>query len=350
MSFREQWLRLGVWLNNFDIKPAKPIVAELFVAAEQATDRNDITQAISCFEKILAINNQNREALLALSEIKLDLGEYQQSIKILKRASKFYPNDEKLYDLLARAYKRLGKLKASIKAYQQVLTINPNNIAVRHLLDGMLNNNPVIAPRKYIEDLFNGYADSFEHNLVDVLGYRAHGDLVTFMRSLAGAPSTVESILDLGCGTGLLGQEFATHYKPQQLIGVDLAPNMLAKSQAKNIYSELHTADLTEYLRQSNHQHDIIGCTDVLVYVGDLSTIFSECHRVLKPGGYFGFSVEILPRGDFKLTPTGRYQHSLDYLSKLSSRFSFSKIYSKAIDLRKECGNIVPGYLVLLQK
>lgn len=308
------WQHIKSWFDNFDIKPAKPQFVEL----------------------------------LEECRFKLQSGNISASIKLAQQALRYYPTSYQFYELLGIAYAKTGQLKNSARAYKQALKLNPDLTRARHFLNATLKNNTSIAPRKYIEDLFNDYAEYFEDNLLYELDYKAHEQLIDFICELA--PEKIHTVLDLGCGTGLLGQAAVDKLGPSKLVGVDLAVNMLAKSREKNIYTNLYNADLVEYLQSTEETYDLIAATDVLNYIGDLLPVFAQSHHRLSAGGYFGFSVEALDQGEYKLMTTGRYQHSQLYLKSLSIKVGFEKFYSKAIDLRKESGNIVAGYLVLLQK
>ena len=73
------------------------------------------------------------------------------------------------------------------------------------------------APKEYIESLFDGYAKNFENSLVRDLEYETPRLLSNL---LSGNKRTMKlgSVLDLGCGTGLLGLEI--HKNSSYLEGI----------------------------------------------------------------------------------------------------------------------------------
>ncbi len=347
---------LGVWLNelkdklqSFDIKPAKPIVADLWRQIQVARAEENHVEIIKNLNKILLINYRNQEALYNLARLYFDNSHYHKSLSISTRGAKYYPQDYRFFQLAGYGFARVGKLRSSVAAFNRALELNPQCPTIQHFLNAAKQHNSSRASSSYLVELFDGYAETFETCLVDNLQYRSHIDLSKYIR-LFSERETFNTVLDLGCGTGLLGQELNKLFKIQDLIGLDLAKNMLSKSEQKGVYQQLHNIDIEEYLRTTDDKYDLIASSDVLIYFGDLSRVFNQAYGCLNPNGYFAFSVEQLPKGDFKLTVTGRYQHSLAYLKSLYNKYGFSKMYSQAIDLRKESGNIVPGYLVLLQK
>ena len=56
------------------------------------------------------------------------------------------------------------------------------------------------------------------------------------------------TVLDLGCGTGLMGQYLRDN--AAQLIGIDLSAAMLEEARNKQIYDALVEGDIVEYCRR----------------------------------------------------------------------------------------------------
>ncbi len=335
---------------NFDIKPAKPISGELLTQANLAVEAGNYKLAENILQKVLIINKDNDKALIALSDVYIYLGKIHKAVYLLKRAIKLSPDNEDLYRYLSDIFYYQGKHKASGRVVQQLLQLCPNDTYLEHMVDSRLGNTTEIAPKGYIVGLFDDYAKTFEDNLVCILEYQAHTELVNYLSARVKINEPIKSVLDLGCGTGLLGQALVDKFKVSKLVGVDLSPNMIEQSRAKNIYQELCNVDLISYLQQITPDVDLIVSTDVLIYIGDLEPVLAGCYHCLKPGGYFCFSVESMFLGNYKLTASGRYKHSLSYIKSLYKKYHFSKMNHQAIDLRKEYGNMVKGYLVLLQK
>lgn len=209
------------------------------------------------------------------------------------------------------------------------------------------NNAP---PRWSIIRLFDNYAANFDAHLTKTLEYNTPYDLTEFVYSNSILTEPIKKVLDLGCGTGLLGQALTSKFSIEHLTGVDLSAKMLEKSKSKSIYNELYNIDLLDYLQNAQDSYDLIAATDVFIYVGDLDAVMRQVHQRLKPGGYFAFSVESIPSGTYKLMPSGRFQHSLDYIQTLSADIGFQNINWNDVELRKEHGTMTQGYLILMQK
>ncbi|HOI75746.1 MAG TPA: bifunctional 2-polyprenyl-6-hydroxyphenol methylase/3-demethylubiquinol 3-O-methyltransferase UbiG [Syntrophales bacterium] len=96
------------------------------------------------------------------------------------------------------------------------------------------------------------------------------------------------TVLDVGCGGGLLAEEFAR--AGFEVTGVDSSePSILtARRHAMEggLRIEYGTA-AGEQLPFSSGRFDVVLCCDVLEHVGDVGRVISEISRVLRTGGIF---------------------------------------------------------------
>lgn len=337
-------------LINFDIKPVKPIIPELLQQAEAAIGVNNYLLADKILTKILTLNNTNYSALVLAIDLNMILARNDKAKTLLKRAIRHYPNDHNFPQSLGLLYSRENKLNLSANYYRRAMQLCPDSVELKHFYDAASRNTTKLAPREYIVSLFDRYAPNFEHSLVERLDYTGHITVAAAVKQHVSAPEALDNVIDIGCGTGLVGAELLQHFKITHLAGVDLSPKMLEVASEKKIYHSLHNADLLEYLSKREEPTDLIISSDVMIYLGDLEPLIEQCYRILKPGGFYAFNIEMLKWGNYRLSTTGRYQHSLQYIKSVYKRCHFSKMYSQTIELRKESGNMVAGYLVLLQR
>jgi 2-polyprenyl-6-hydroxyphenyl methylase/3-demethylubiquinone-9 3-methyltransferase len=97
-------------------------------------------------------------------------------------------------------------------------------------------------------------------------------------------------ILDVGCGGGILAEEFAR--AGFEVTGIDPAPETLDTARAHASRSGLsieYVAGAGEELPFPAGSFDHVACCDVLEHVDDLGRVVSEIARVLRPGGLFLF-------------------------------------------------------------
>ncbi|MEN6490100.1 MAG: methyltransferase domain-containing protein [Smithella sp.] len=196
--------------------------------------------------------------------------------------------------------------------------------------------------------MFDGYANKFDTHLVHDLKYKTPTELISFLRQAVDFPVGEWDVLDLGCGTRLAGLEISPYAR--QMVGVDLSSKMLERAQSRNIYHRLeHSGLLLMMQGEESSSYDVVIAADVFVYLGVLDDIVSEVERLLRPGGFFIFTVEALEalageiiglenKPDYKLNQSGRYAHSAKYLEKLSFANGFSSISLTSIPVRFEKG------------
>jgi 2-polyprenyl-6-hydroxyphenyl methylase / 3-demethylubiquinone-9 3-methyltransferase len=96
--------------------------------------------------------------------------------------------------------------------------------------------------------------------------------------------------LDVGCGGGLLAEEFAR--LGCQVTGLDPSEPSIATARAHASQSGLAIAyqvGVGEQLSFADASFDLVYCCDVLEHVSDLNRVIAETARVLTPGGVYCF-------------------------------------------------------------
>src|SRR6185312_6133226 len=164
----------------------------------------------------------------------------------------------------------------------------------------------------YVRNLFDKYAGRFDHELVETLGYNAPALLRGALDRIAGDGRRYARALDLGCGTGLMGE--AIRGRVSELIGVDLSPNMIEAAKRKNIYDRLIASDLIECLLAETAPFDLIPAADVFVYLPDLNPIFKAAAEKLSASGLIAFTVETHDGEGAILRDTLRFAHGERHL------------------------------------
>jgi demethylmenaquinone methyltransferase/2-methoxy-6-polyprenyl-1,4-benzoquinol methylase len=93
------------------------------------------------------------------------------------------------------------------------------------------------------------------------------------------------SVLDVGCGTGLMTQPAAEMVGPRGLVvGVDPSIGMLQEATRWNRV-DWAIQGTAECLPVPDNSFDLLSMSYMLRHVSDLLVAFRECMRVLKPGG-----------------------------------------------------------------
>ncbi len=112
--------------------------------------------------------------------------------------------------------------------------------------------------------------------------------LAAFLRSTISG-----NVVDLGCGSGIVGGILAANSRIAHLHGVDFDGN-LADLAKQNGYAEFTASDLAR-IPLPDAQFDAAISICVLEHVDDLAGALREARRILKPGGRLCFST-VAPR------------------------------------------------------
>jgi SAM-dependent methyltransferase len=138
------------------------------------------------------------------------------------------------------------------------------------------------------------YAERFHDHLQDRPLDRA------MLAGFAGLVDRAGTVADVGCGTGATSRLLAD--LGLDVLGIDLSPNMLAEARRRNPDLRFQVGSMTGLDFDDGHFHGICAWYSV-IHVPDelLPQVFSEFHRVLRPGGcvLVAFQVGEQPR-EFK--------------------------------------------------
>jgi len=310
-------------------------------------DQREGAAAAACFERALALAPDFAQAWLGLAQVFHQAGRYDDALVAFEKA----PDNAETWLGRARSLKRLRRSADAIVAYRQALAKGGDAELIRYYLASLgAESAPVAAPRRLVSTVFDRYSDRYDRHVVGALKYQTPDLLLEAAAPYL--PARNLDILDLGCGTGLLGARFRP--LARALTGVDISPGMLEVARRRQIYDHLVCGELIEFLRTQARDKapafDVALAADVFVYLGDLSELFHEVGRALRPGGLFGFSVEAGESRDFVLRSTLRYAHSAAYLRQLSHLHGFVVETIAPKVLRQEDGNDVAGHLAILRR
>lgn len=250
---------------------------------------------------------------------------------------------------------KAGEKEGAAAAYRKVLECDATDVFGAGLKLALLGEaaTPDQPPSRYVERLFDDYADRFETSLVEKLDYSVPRKLADMV---AATGRRYRLAIDLGCGTGLLGPEIRDRI--DRLEGFDLSQNMLAKAAEKQVYDHLAQADLSLdagtsglFADNGRHRADLITAADVLMYLGSLENTFGLVSLLAAPGATFAFSVEDAGSAEgFHLAPSLRYAHSEAHIRGLCDRHGFEVVEIGRSTIRKDGGKPVAGILFLTRK
>jgi len=137
---------------------------------------------------------------------------------------------------------------------------------------------------------YDEWSDKYEEDLVLVGNYSGHIKCAEAFMSLNLNRSV--NILDLACGTGLLGGEI-TKNGYVNIDGLDASMQMLGQAKKKGIFKEYIYAALDGLgsLPLSDDLYDIVLCSNGFAPGQIYPEAVEEILRILKPGGYLIFTI-----------------------------------------------------------
>jgi 2-polyprenyl-6-hydroxyphenyl methylase/3-demethylubiquinone-9 3-methyltransferase len=102
-----------------------------------------------------------------------------------------------------------------------------------------------------------------------------------------------KSVVDIGCGGGILAESMAL--RAQQVLGIDLSTRPLGVARLHALESGVHNLDYREVAAEdlaAEHpgQFDVVTCMEMLEHVPDPASVVRACAALVKPGGWVFFS------------------------------------------------------------
>lgn len=302
-----------------------------------------VEEAIQHYRKALEIDEDYVPAFSHLGHALSRVQQFEPAIDACKRAVELQPTTQMHYRL-ATVYLDSGEKELAKQSLKKALLLEQDHSPSRHLLDALVGKKSVAAPKGYIVDLYNGFADTFDDLLVQHLQYCMPEKMAEQLACFRKAKPQ-HDILDLGCGTALSGKALAPWAK--KLDGIDLSENMLQKAKERGIYDNLWQKDIVSACCMG--KYDIIAACDVLIYTGDLAPVFQSAFTALKTGGMLIFSVEV-GESSWQLLENGRFAHSIEYCKNELKKKGFTLIKTDFLVARKERGKGVESALFITEK
>jgi predicted TPR repeat methyltransferase len=276
-------------------------------------------------------------------------GDLSAAAELFEQTLERAPNWAAAWFSLGEAREKLGDLDAAARAFRETLAADPadaQGARGRLALIGRGEASGALSPA-YVARLFDDYAWRFDKHLIKNLGYRAPALIVEALNTAASG-RRFASALDLGCGTGLMGE--ALQGRLDHLTGVDLSALMVAKARDRNVYDELLIGEAVAPMRERPNAFDLITAADVFVYIGDLAPLFAAVVTSLASDGLFAFSVETFEGDGFQLEPTMRFAHSRAYIEAIAREAGMRPLLIQSASTRRESGADAPGLICVFQR
>jgi predicted TPR repeat methyltransferase len=135
-------------------------------------------------------------------------------------------------------------------------------------------------PRE-VADRYDAWARSYDDDLV-AWSYQAPAVVA---ESVVTRHPTAETVLDVGCGTGLVGRALRERGFAGRLLGVDISESSLDIAREGGAYDSADLADLQQGLGLEDDSVDAVVCVGVMTYLPDVEAVWRDFARVVRPGG-----------------------------------------------------------------
>lgn len=137
-------------------------------------------------------------------------------------------------------------------------------------------------------ELYARWASTYDSSFVEDTSYILHAQVAEIFAGHAEEDDV--PVLDVGVGTGLVGEALAVHGS-WPIDGIDISPEMLAKAREKGVYSQLTEVDLSEPLprRLRNYGAIVSSGTFTLGHLGPQALL--PLLDVARPGALFVLSI-----------------------------------------------------------
>lgn len=364
-----------------ELEPTWPVSITEYAALLGRLGRYD--EALANGRRAVALDPRNPQVLAMMADVAQDAQQLDLALVWLQQLSQLVPANAAVKLLVAANLRRLGRGDEAVPVYDEVLAAEPDNAAamlgraqahhasgdeaaalkdcetllerdpgnqeaafLKQLASGQT---PASQPAEVVRGLFDSIAHTFDDHLIRGLKYKL--PKLVAERITAMYPGLKLNVLDLGCGTGLLG--VCLGRIDGFLIGVDLSEQMTAQAIRHNVYDRFHHVNVLDALAETPASlYDVVAALDVFIYVGDLTTAIPDAFKVLRDGGRFIFSCETAApdEADLVLRPSGRYAHKRSQVEALCRAAGFVDVAIEEMDLRLEADQPIAGFLVTARK
>lgn len=281
-------------------------------------------------------------------------GDHHGALSVLEQVVELTPDWAELHFLIGEGAAAAGLRDRAVAGFSRYLALSPEDRhgALPHLALLGATPPPDELPSAYVAALFDEYAPRFDRSLLVGLGYRAPELLLDAIEAVRPSETPFGAVLDLGCGTGLMGERLRA--RANWIEGVDLSAAMVARAGAKGVYDALHVDELTAHLGTEERRFDLITAADVLIYLGDLERFFASVAPRLAEEGLLALTVEAAEAvgagADRTLLPSRRFAHSANYVVRTAAAAGLALRRGERGALRNDGPDRIEAHFMLFER
>jgi predicted TPR repeat methyltransferase len=324
-------------------------LAKALAAADQ------IDGSVELYERLTTAEPTYEGNYLALAELYIEQRQPDRASVVCARALDNGLSSVDLFRVAGTAATLNGDGDGAAALYNRGLALDPENGGLKHLVNLTANVSADSTPAAYIINLFDKRAADYDLAVFSRL-YRVPGLIraeVLRVRPKVDpsrpTPYKLSAVLDIGCGTGLVGLmvQGVTAY----LKGIDLSSAMVAHAQTKRVYQELEIAEAVASMRADPRLYECVVAGSTMEYIGKSDDCLAAIYKRLLPSGFAILTFVAGEAGtDYALGADGRFRHSRDYIERMAGTIGFdiTKIAEETLETVDE--QPINGFVVTLTR
>ncbi len=298
-------------------------------------------EAEQAYLQALELAEDDQDILYNLGCCYQDAGVIEHACIIFEQLLENRPDHLPALNNLAYLHHLQEHFDRARELYGKVLELDPDRQSAQFMHAILSGENTQYPPVEYVRELFDQYSQNFEENLIKDLEYNTYCILRQAIENLPGSKKMFDHGLDLGCGTGLVGEAF--HPVCTKLTGVDISQNMLDQAAEKKLYTYLCCSDIMKFLKHNDQCYDLFVAADVLPYLGRIDPLFAAVGHCVTDDALFCLSSEETCEPEWELQFTGRYAHNPDHIARVAAKNGWDVLERFPANIRKENDSWIKG-------
>ncbi len=143
------------------------------------------------------------------------------------------------------------------------------------------------------DKVYDGLADVYDHWVAEVPALKIFYNI--FNRTIEKHSSKFHgTVLDIGCGTGILSRRISSLTEVDRVVGIDISPLSVEQASGKDIPGcNFYVASATQIPVRGNSMDCVVAYGDIISHIHrEYPSAISEIGRVCKKGAHFFFDID----------------------------------------------------------
>jgi len=313
--------------KTLEIDPAHALAH--FYLAMILAENGDVQGAADRLLQALQIEPTHLPSLLVLGGIFMQCGDTDASEKAFTHVLALAPDHPLAWYSMLELLHQNGRGREAMTRLSEVIAAVGSAATLRHLRALYNGDVPPHAPKEFIASFYGAFIDMFEPWIVGSADAPHVAELAAELRKLPELEGKKHlSLLDLGCGTGILAHKLSDILAI--VVGVDVTPQMLKIARRSGHYDVRYELDIQDYVTGSETIFDVVLSTGALRWSGNLQPFFHAVRGVMHKDSILGFMLDKEPSTlAYSVANHGRYSHHLSYVCDVAGSEGFRLVKHK---------------------